>query len=387
MSSSSDSHDTRHPAERLVPVRIETTFVEEEAEPASLLRLVNVILRHRRIVIGLPILLATIVCSFTLLRSRTWTASASFSPSESQAAQMGQLAGIAAQFGFSIPMAASGESPEFYVALLRSGAIRRSAVRSTYRMVDGTEPDTTWITGDLVELFEIRGRSEEGRLEGAVEQLGRRISVGTSPETGIVRLSVQTKWPELSVQIGRRLLDLVNEFNLQTRQSQAHAEREFVTLRLVEARADLAVAEESLQGFLQSNRRIENSPQLGFERDRLQRVVTLRQEVVISLAQALEQAKIEEVRNTPLITIIEEPYAPARPDRRRLIMKGLVSLALGLFLGIVAAFIIEFMAASRDRDPQRYAEFRQLAADTKQDARSMWSGVRRRSASRRGRGE
>jgi uncharacterized protein involved in exopolysaccharide biosynthesis len=381
-----DGHDSG-PTDRLVPVRIETAFIEEEAEPASLLRLVNVVLRHRRIVVGLPILLATIVCSYTLLTSRTWTASASFAPSESQAAQMGQLAGIAAQFGFNIPMAASGESPEFYVALLRSGEIRRSAVRSPYRRVDQTQPDTTWITGNLVELFEIRGRSEHGRLEGAVEQLGRRMSVGTSPETGMVRLSVQTKWPELSVQVAERLLGLVNEFNLQTRQSQANAEREFVTLRLVEARAELAVAEDSMQAFLQSNRRIENSPQLGFDRDRLQRVVTLRQEVVISLAQALEQAKIEEVRNTPVITIVEEPYPPARPDRRRLIMKGLVSLALGLFLGIVVAFVVEFMTASRDRDPERYAEFRQLAADSKRDVRGLWGGIRRRAGSRRGRAE
>jgi uncharacterized protein involved in exopolysaccharide biosynthesis len=385
--SAGDSHDSRPAAERLVPVRIETTFVEEESEPASLLRLVNAVLRRRRIVIGLPIVLATIVCSVTLLRSRTWTASASFSPSESQAAQMGQLAGIAAQFGFSIPIAASGESPEFYVGLLRSGEIRRSAVRSTYRLVDETQPDTTWITGNLVELFEIRGRSEAGRLDGAVEQLGRRMSVGTTPETGVVRLSVQTRWPELSVQVAGRLLELVNEFNLQTRQSQANAEREFVAQRLVEARSDLAVAEETLQGFLQSNRRIENSPQLGFERDRLQRVVTLRQEVVISLAQALEQAKIEEVRNTPVITIVEQPYPPAKPDRRRLIMKGLVSLALGLFLGIVAAFAIEFMGASRDRDPELYEEFRQLTAATKRDARGLWGRLRRRGPAGRGQGE
>jgi len=198
---------------------------------------------------------------------------------------------------------------------------------------------------------------------------------------------VQTKWPELSVQVAERLLGLVNEFNLQTRQRQANAEREFVTLRLVEARAELAVAEDSMQAFLQSNRRIENSPQLGFDRDRLQRVVTLRQEVVISLAQALEQAKIEEVRNTPVITIVEEPYPPARPDRRRLIMKGLVSLALGLFLGIVAAFVVEFMTASRDRDPERYAEFRQLAADSRRDVRGLWGGIRRRAGSRRGRVE
>lgn len=385
--SAGDSHDPG-PPERTVPVRIETMFVEEESEPASLLRLMNAILSHRRAVIALPILLATLVCSITLLRSRTWTASASFVPSESQSAgQLGQLAGIAAQFGFSLPVSASAESPEFYVALLRSGEIRRAAARSTYRRLESTSPDTTWATGDLVELLRVRGRSEERRLAAAVERLGRRMSVSTSPETGMVHLSVRTKWQELSVQIADRLLELVNEFNLQTRQSQANAEREFVTQRLVEARDELVAVEDDLQSFLQSNRRIENSPQLGFERDRLQRLVTLRQEVVSSLAQALEQAKIEEVRNTPVITIVEEPYPPARPDRRHLVTKGLLSLALGLLLGIITAFALEFMSASRERDPAQYAEFRRLAADTKREARSLWGSVRRRNAPGRGRGE
>ncbi len=373
-----DSHGPGPANERLVPVRIETMFVEERPEPASLLRLVNVVLRRRRIVVGLPIMIATIVCSFTLLQSRTWTASASFSPSESQGAgQLGQLAGLAAQFGFSIPVGASGESPEFYVALLRSEALRRSAVRSEYRAVAGASPDTTWVTGDLVTLFEIRGRSEAGRIDGAVERLGRLTSVSTSPETGIVRLSVKTKWPHLSVQIAERMVELVNEFNLQSRQSQARAEREFVDHQLVEARAELAASEDSLESFLMSNRRVENSPQLQFERDRLQRDVTLHQEIVISLAQALEQARIEEVRNTPVITTVEEPFPPAKPDRRRLIAKGLLSLAFGLFLGIVSAFAGEFMAGSRERDPGQYAEFRQLAAEAKSEAGSLWSRLRR----------
>lgn len=376
--SAADNHDSRPPSERLVPVRIETAFVEEAPEPGSLLRLVNVILRHRRIVVGLPIVLATIVCSFTLVRPRTWTASASFSPSEAQGAgQLGQLAGLAAQFGFSIPLGASAESPEFYVALLRSEELRRSAVQSTYTITEDTSPDTTWISGSLVELLEIRGRSEAGRIENAVERLGRLMSASASPETGIVRLSVQTKRPELSTEVADRLLSLVNEFNLQTRQSQASAEREFVASQLASARAALGVAEDSLQQFLQANRRIENSPQLGFERDRLQRSVTLHQEVVISLAQALEQAKIEEVRNTPVITIVEQPFPPAKPDRRRLVIKGLVSLAFGLFLGAVAAFMVEFMAVSRVRDPEQYAEYRELKVHLRQDLRRLWRVTRR----------
>jgi uncharacterized protein involved in exopolysaccharide biosynthesis len=377
----STEHGSSRP-DHYVPVRIETAFVEEEAQPASLLRLVNVVLRHRRIVVGLPILLAAVVCTVTLLLPRQYTSTATFLPSEPQAAQLGQLAGIAAQFGFSLPGATPAESPEFYAALLRSEQTLRAAVRSEYRLVDETEPDTTWIAGDLIGLWEITGRTRARQVENAAKALQRRMSTRTSAETGIVVLSVRTRWPELSVQIAERMLGLVNEFNLETRQSQASNEKEFVTGRMEEARGELAVAEDTLEQFLAQNRRVENSPQLSFERDRLQRRVALHQEVYSSLAQALEQAKIEEVRNTPVISVVEDPYQPARADRRRLVTKGLLSLALGTLLGLMLAFGAEFFLVSRVSDPERYEEFRRLSSETTGDVRSLWQRLRRTNVSR-----
>jgi uncharacterized protein involved in exopolysaccharide biosynthesis len=378
MSSSGDSPEQGSSgAERYVPVRIETAFVEEEAEPASLLRLVNVVLRHRRLVVGVPIVLAAVVCTVLLVLPRTYTVAVSFVPSEAEG-QLSQLAGLAAQFGFSLPGSDAAESPEFYASLLRSGAVLRSAVGSSYRIVDETDPDTTWIAGDLIQLLEIRGRTRPRQVESAVKELQQRLTTRTSPETGMIALSVSTRWPELSVQITERLLELVNEFNLETRQSRASNERQFVTSRLEQAGAELREAEDSLQSFLQQNRRIENSPQLRFERDRLQRRVSLQQQVTTSLAQALEQAKIEEVRNTPVITVVEAPFQPARPDRRRLIVKGLLTLVLGGFLGVVLAFANEFFLVSKQRDPDRYTEFRSLSADAKRDVQRLWRRLRGR---------
>ena len=372
MASSDEHRDHSSSTDRLVPVRIETSFVEERPEPASILRLLNIILRRRWIVAVLPVALATIVCTFTLLRARTWTSSASFVPSGAQAGgDLGRFSGLAAQFGIGLPGAMSGESPEFYQALLESGQLRRMAARTEYRIVDETEPDTTWTVGNLVNFFRIRGRTEPIRLDRAAEILGRRLTVSTSPETGQVRLAVRTKRPELSAQIVDRLIALVNEFNLETRQSQAEAEREFVERRLAAGRGNLRSAENVLQRFLQENRRIEDSSELRFERDRIQRNINVLQEVVLSLSQALEQARIEEVRNTPVITVVEAPFQPVRPDRLRLIAKGLISLATGLFLGIAGAFMLEFFADSRERDPDEYREFRKLTTESRDDLRSL----------------
>jgi uncharacterized protein involved in exopolysaccharide biosynthesis len=56
------------------------------------------------------------------------------------------------------------------------------------------------------------------------------------------------------------------------------------------------------------------------------------------LAQAYEQARIEEVRDTPVITVIEAPMLPARPDPRpfgRAIAAGLLcALAVAQTLAV-----------------------------------------------------
>ena len=83
---------------------------------------------------------------------------------------------------------------------------------------------------------------------------------------------------------------------------------------------ELAFAEDSLKAFMFENRQFSNSPQLVFEEDRLQRQVSMRQDLVSAIAQAYEQARIEEVRNLPVITVIDHPEPPALADPRGRLM-------------------------------------------------------------------
>jgi uncharacterized protein involved in exopolysaccharide biosynthesis len=165
----------------------------------------------------------------------------------------------------------------------------------------------------------------------------------------------------------------VNQFNLQTRQTQAAAERRFVEGRLEEAQAELMQAEEVLESFLQRNRAFSNSPQLQFEHDRLQRVVAQRQQVVNSLTVAFEQARIDEVRDTPVITIVEPPQVPALPDRRRLVLKVVMALVIGATVMGILAISTDFVRRSESTEPNEFAEFQKLKGELVGDLRSMWS--------------
>ena len=70
-------------------------------------------------------------------------------------------------------------------------------------------------------------------------------------------------------------------------------------------------------------------------RQRLQREVELQQQLVIGLAQQYEESRIREVRDTPVITVIEHPALPARADSRSAFSTMFAALIVAL-LGAVS---------------------------------------------------
>lgn len=348
-------------------------------EEISLLGIVNVLLSHRRVVVLSPLVGAFLIVAVSLILPHSYTATASFTPESSERTenQISRLAGLAGQFGISVPTGGVGQSPQFYADLLRSRGVLEETVVTEYRLpAEGEEEHRRQ---DLVTILEIEEATRAKSVELAMERLrDDMLGVSTDPETGVVDISVTTHWPELSHQVSERLLELVNRFNLESRQSQAAAEREFIEGQVAKSESALRAAEDSLKRFLQQNRRYEDSPELGFQYERLQRRVNLRQQVFISLSESYERAKMDEVRNTPVITIVESPDEPARPDRRRLLLKGFLGLTLGGMAGLFWAFGTVMMATNQRLNPDDYAEFVRLKEQVKEEVRGLWRRLRRR---------
>lgn len=347
----------------------EPRVVEDRRDEIDLLQLGNVLLRHRSKVVGTAAACGLLAAGLAFLAPTTYTAGASFMP-QTEGGQISQLSGIAAQFGVNVPQGEAGESPPFYEALVTSREILEQAVHSEYRVPEGDEaegasPNTARQT--LIEFYGIEASDPEVRAAAAVGRLRGSLNVETDPQTSLVSLSVTTSSAMLSRQVADRLLELVNQFNLETRQSRAAARAEFIEGRLETARRELRAAEDSLERFLERNRSFRNSPQLQFEHDRLQRRVGLKQGVVTSLAQSHEQAQIDRVRNTPVITVIESPDRPVAPDRKNVRPLGILGLLLGGLLGLSWAFGIETVRNLREKDSDQYREvashFRQIRQD------------------------
>ena len=308
----------------------------EHLEELSLGAAIDVVRRHRKLVTGVPAALFVASVLMTILMGRPYESTASFTPQSGDATRS-RLAGLAAQFGITVPVGEAGASLGFYADLLKSREILGRAVRDQYRFAEGGDS----IRGDLIQLYHVPGTSDGERFEAAVKRLRGAMRVDLDPVAGVIKLSYRSRWPALSQQVLEEVLRLVNEFNLKRRQSQASAERTFIDARLSASEAELRAAENHLQEFLQRNREYRNSAMLNFEFERLSREVSLRQQIYTGLSQSYEQARIEEVRNTPVITTIERPNLPANPVSRRLIIKGFAALAVGAMLGVSLAFGVD----------------------------------------------
>lgn len=355
------------------------TSVPDRQSPddISVLRALSVLLRHRHVIVLVSFTVAVAVVGISLMLPSVYTATSSITP-ESGQGQTGRLAGLATQFGIAVPTGQSVQSPQFYADLLTGRALLRETAVTEYEVRsdrEGTDAESR--QRDLVSVLGVeadtRNRAEAKTIEVLRDEV---VAVTTDPETGVVELSVTTRWPELSRQIAERMIDLVNRFNLERRQSQASAERKFLDDQTARAKSALHAVEDSLQRFLEQNRNYQNSPALRFRHDRLQRRVTLRQQVFTSLSESLQQARIDEVRNTPVITVVQPPELPARPDSRRLMLKGVLGLMLGGMLGLFWAFGREMVATTREQDPDDYAEFERLKREMVDELRGLWRRVR-----------
>ena len=325
----------------------------------SILGLASTGLRHVRALVWFGLAGLVVGILLPIIRPR-YVAQSTFVPETSNTSLAG-LVGLAAQFGVNVPGAADQESLDFYGKLLESRELLEAAVLAKYRFSTGRpgRPTTDSLQGTLMDVYKINDDNSHKRLLRAIDKLDDNTSVHIDMKAGTITVDVIARYPELAVLLNRRLLDLMNDFNLRRRQSQAGEERRFVEARMQAAQQELTQAEDDMARFLERNRRYQDSPQLTFEASRLQRKVDFRQQLWTTLGQAYEQARITEVRNTPVITILDAPEGSEQRSGR-VIFSVVLGVLVGALFGVTTAAVAESLELQKHTYPQDYALLRDL---------------------------
>jgi uncharacterized protein involved in exopolysaccharide biosynthesis len=291
--------------------------------------------RDARLLLAVIIPLPVLVAAASLLSDRQYSVSAAFIPQEPPSAAQG-LSALTSQLGLSGGRVNIG--PQFYADLLTSSPFLREVSRTRY--------DVPGFRGSLVEYFEMEGDSLRALLD-TQKQLTAVLDVVSNRNTGVVKIRVRTKNPALSLSVVQRFLALTNDFNLNRRQTSGRNERRFLEHRVQVSRASLNEAERALLGFDQQNR-VASTPQIQWERQRLEREVNLRSATLITIAQQLEMARTDEIRDTPVIVVVERPEDSLEPVARGTVTKTLLAAIVAGCLTLLLIWVRSRSGASTE---------------------------------------
>jgi len=272
--------------------------------------------------------LAAAVGLGSLLLPRTYQAEGSFLPDlEKSSLLPSSLAGLASQFNLT-SLLGTTQRAEFYGDLVTSRTVLDSLAESSIP----TGRDSERVTP--IVWFGYSDKPPALALSKTREKLKNRIDVQVNQGTGVVRIRFRSENPVFGAAVVNRLISLVNEFNLVRYRSRARARREFTENRLKDMAAKLQEAEQRQADFAKRNRTIESSPELRLEAERLARAVRLREQVYLQLTQSLEEARIEEVRDTPILTVVDASVPPVKPSFPRPKLFAVMTLVLALTMTV-----------------------------------------------------
>lgn len=305
------------------------------AEQVSLEWAMALARRHRRgLLVGAAagLLIGTIAA---VLQRPVYSSTFSFTSQGEQDLARAGLAGVAGQLGLDLgAMGSSAPPPQLYADLLLTREVLTPIAVDSFAVTG--EPGAAKVA--LSRLLRVPDADSGVVTERTIRKLRMDVIVTTvaAQTTGVVTVQVRTRSPHLSRAIAEGLLAGLGRFNQVIRQSQAREERRFAAERNDSARVELRDAEDSLERFLSQNRELASS-RLTLERDRRERDVRLREEVVRTLAELLERARLGEARDTPQLTVLERPNLTSRPDSRLRVAAVVLGLVGGLFVALLLA--------------------------------------------------
>lgn len=167
------------------------------------------------------------------------------------------------------------------------------------------------------------------------------VDVSTNPKD-ITSVTVYSRQRKLAPLIAKALVEELDAFNRNTAMQKAKENRLFIEERLKDTEDSLIKAEEILKEFREKNKRIEKSPQLQLEIGRLQRELSVQSEVFLTLRKEYELVKIEEVKNLPMLRILDEPVIPFEKSRPMRTREMMISIIVSFVIGISLALGFEF---------------------------------------------
>ena len=313
------------------------SFKAIDEDSISLSDIMLVLARQLKIIIIVPTVFCLFAIFYALFIAQPVFQSSAKIMSSSGGGQT-LTGGLAAQFGITFPSMQSQPAQWVYEDIIRSRTLAKVMLKRKFNTEKFGKQKT------LLQILTY-GNDEptvgiDTLIKDGVNQINSMFEI--SKGKGFYTITTSAFEPLFARDIAVALVEELDSHQSKYNKSKTSETRKFIEELIAEKEKELNYAEEELKNFRDRNRRMGNSPALLLEQQRLSREVAVLTGVFTTLKQQLETTKIEEVKDSDYVVVLDPPEAPlerAKPQRRRIV---LVAGVLGIGIGILIGFINEY---------------------------------------------
>ncbi len=291
--------------------------------------LIGVLFRYRIFIVVFTAVIAILSIIYVLVATPIYQSNVSIYPMNKE--EGGPLKQLALSLGM------SNKTTGFYIMdVLASRRISKEIIYTKYYIPE-LKDSLNLIQYWKLDQYDI---SEYRIFEQALRTLKRSVEFKEDKETSLVNISVNTTNPTLSKKIADRYCETVIYYLNNELRNSIHESIKFTEIRLRDVTEKLEIQQKNLVDFQNMNAKT-TSPSLSMEYKKRFQDVELIQSVVVLLEKQLELLKIEEVKEKPIINILDYPDINDKaiePQKRKVVI---VNTLIAFFISFVGVILKE----------------------------------------------
>jgi uncharacterized protein involved in exopolysaccharide biosynthesis len=229
---------------------------------------------------------------------------------------LSQFSGLASIVGVKV-----GESAptEIYQILISSETVLQDVIYAKYQTKEFP------YSVNLIKYFEIDEKDDNPAILNRKKYLAlhkklveKMITTNVDRMTKTLNVTVTMPEAQLSADVANAIVNSLDLYVRTQRKSYATEQSYYLEKRTAQVKDSLTIAENMLKTFREQNRITAQSPKLLLEQGRLMRNVEILQTVFVELTKQLEIAKIDQIKDAPVLNVKEyakNPVIKAGPRR------------------------------------------------------------------------
>jgi len=302
--------------------------------------LFRLLLRRKAVVAGFAAFFLLCAVAYVLIASPMYTAHTTILPTQEieSSPQLGNFQNLASQFG--LLSLQSGNLSDIFPAVLQSEALIVPLLDSTFSETGGDrgKPLIQYLNIEEDDPYRARRRGYETLLEN--------ISVSVDERSRLITLSVTMAEPWLAARLANVMAKKLNDFTIDYKTSDAEKFREFLEEQVRQKKEAYDEILNELASFKQENLNYLESPELNKQFQMLELERQARLSILIQAREQYELARIQEVKDTPTIKVLDTAEIPVEPSHPRTVLILGLSLVIGFAFGCFSVIIVDRFFAS-----------------------------------------